>query len=98
MKKRELLSLVGLAGCLAVAGFVGKVGANYINQRASERKDEFPQTRLVRYYTEAGKDYAELMHSYRFGMKDMPGSFIKTERYSVPSNSVPNCVEGPRIR
>ena len=98
MEKSELLSLAGLVGCLTVAGFVGKVGGDYINQRASERKDEFPKTELVRYYTKDGKDYAELMHSYRSGMKDMPGSFIKSERYSVPSNNVPDLVEGQKIR
>jgi hypothetical protein len=98
MKKSEILSLVGLVGGLAVAGFAGKIGGDYINQRASERESDFPRTALVEYYTADGQDYALLENSRWFGHEGMPGSFIKSERYSVPSNSVPNLVQGERVR
>jgi hypothetical protein len=99
MKKSELLLRVaGLVGSLAVAGFVGDNVAEYLDQRTSKKEDRYPQTRLVQYYEADGQNYALLEHARRFGTRDMPGSYIKTERYSVPSNQVPRMVKGERIR
>ena len=86
MKISKLLQIAGLAGSLTIAGLgTGcSKSANDIDTRA----------RLSFYYTKDGKDYALLESPYKFGDQNLPGSFVGTERYSIPSNNCPNLKAG----
>jgi hypothetical protein len=98
MKKTDLAINVGKVGLIALAIGTGALAGKYTNERAAEKKSDYPQTFLERYYTQDGKDYAQLKQYYEFGNQSMPGSHIAVQYWSVPSNSVPNYAEGQRIR